>query len=115
MKLEFVYVGFPGLRAWCVVLCAFKVLGLKPLFTKRPKRARAQSLPLLSDPSIELRPTRLTNLTDCALEIRHEPNCPIILWPIHPTISHSVCSPIRILTASVGPASLAIDRLVPIW
>src|SRR5438034_11361838 len=44
-------------------LCAFKVLGSKPLFTKRPKRARAQSLPLLSDPSIELQPTRLINLT----------------------------------------------------
>src|SRR6266487_7154213 len=66
MKLEYVHVEFPGLRACCVlfvVFCAFKVLGSKPLFTKRPKRARAQLLPLLSDPSIELRPTRLTNLT----------------------------------------------------
>src|SRR5438034_6012042 len=60
------HVGFPGLRArgvTFIVFCAFKVLGSKPLFTKRPKRARAQSLPLLSDPSIELRPTRLINLT----------------------------------------------------
>src|SRR5216117_1973519 len=53
----------PDLRARCVVLCAFKVLGSKPLFTKRPKHARTQSLPLLSDPSIELWPTRLINLT----------------------------------------------------
>src|SRR6266487_345115 len=66
MKLEYIHVGFPGLRASCVAFvafCAFKVLGSKPLFTKRPKRARAQSLPLLSDSSIELRPTRLINLT----------------------------------------------------
>src|SRR6266487_1592400 len=66
MKLEYVHVEFPGLRAQCVlfvVFCAFKVPGSKPLFTKRPKRARAQSLPLLSNPSIELRPTRLINLT----------------------------------------------------
>ena len=66
VELLFIDLGFPGLRARRVVfvaLCAFKVLGLKLLFTKCPKHARAQLLPLLSDLSIELQPTRLINLT----------------------------------------------------
>ena len=66
IELLFVDLEFSDLQAWCVefiVFSPFKVLGLKPLFTKHPKHARAQSLPLLSDPSIELRPTILINLT----------------------------------------------------
>src|SRR6266487_6413892 len=63
MELEIMYVGISLVSKHSALRCAFEVPGSKPLFTKRPKRARAQLLPLLSNPSIELRPTRLINLT----------------------------------------------------
>src|SRR5438034_9736416 len=53
MKLEYVDVGIPQSQRMCCVVQSM-IPGSKPLFTKRPKRARAQSLPLFSDPSMEL-------------------------------------------------------------